>query len=45
MKTAGKSLLVRQPFAPSALDEFILDCAVPSVDEVNIGFVAALRVR
>jgi acetyl-CoA C-acetyltransferase len=40
---AGKSLLIRQPFAPSELDEVILGCAAPSVDEVNIGRVAALR--
>ncbi len=40
---AGKALLVRQPFAPSQLDEVILGCAAPSVDEVNIGRVAALR--
>jgi len=40
---AGKSLLVRQPFAPTELDEVILGCAAPSVDEVNIGRVAALR--
>ena len=40
---AGKSLLARQPFAPSELDEVILGCASPSVDEVNIGRVAALR--
>src|SRR5437773_4325836 len=40
---AGKALLVRQPFAPSELDEVILGCAAPSVDEVNIGRVAALR--
>jgi acetyl-CoA C-acetyltransferase len=40
---AGKSLLVRQPFAPDRLDEVILGCAAPSVDEVNIGRVAALR--
>src|SRR5437773_4820436 len=41
---AGKALLVRQPFAPTELDEVILGCAAPSVDEVNIGRVAALRV-
>jgi acetyl-CoA C-acetyltransferase len=41
---AGRALLVRQPFAPSALDEVILGCAAPSVDEVNIGRVVALRV-
>ncbi|MFN2643770.1 MAG: acetyl-CoA C-acetyltransferase [Burkholderiales bacterium] len=40
---AGRALLVRQPFAPSELDEVILGCAAPSVDEVNIGRVAALR--
>src|SRR5262245_40459351 len=40
---AGKSLLIRQPFAPDELDEVILGCAAPSVDEVNIGRVAALR--
>src|SRR6195256_3038976 len=41
--TAGKTLLVRQRFAPTELDEVILGCAAPSVDEVNIGRVAALR--
>jgi acetyl-CoA C-acetyltransferase len=40
---AGRALLVRQPFAPGALDEVILGCAGPSPDEVNIGRVAALR--
>jgi acetyl-CoA C-acetyltransferase len=40
---AGRSLLARQPFAPEELDEVILGCAAPSVDEVNIGRVAALR--
>jgi len=40
---AGKALLARQPFAPAELDEVILGCASPSVDEVNIGRVAALR--
>ncbi|HET7200067.1 MAG TPA: acetyl-CoA C-acetyltransferase [Burkholderiales bacterium] len=40
---AGKSLLARQAFAPDELDEVILGCAAPSVDEVNIGRVAALR--
>ena len=42
---AGKVLLSRQPFEPAALDEVILGCAAPSVDEVNIGRVAALRRR
>lgn len=40
---AGRSLLVRQPFAAEDLDEVILGCAIPSVDETNIGRVAALR--
>jgi acetyl-CoA C-acetyltransferase len=40
---AGRSLLMRQKFAPQDLDEVILGCAAPSVDEVNIGRVAALR--
>ena len=40
---AGRALLLRQPFAPDAIDEVILGCAAPSPDEVNIGRVAALR--
>ena len=40
---AGRTLLLRQPFGPEALDEVILGCAGPSPDEVNIGRVAALR--
>jgi acetyl-CoA C-acetyltransferase len=40
---AGRALLLRQPFEPAQLDEVILGCAAPSVDEVNIGRVAALR--
>ena len=40
---AGRSLLLRQPFAPSDLDEVIVGCAAPSADEVNIGRVIALR--
>src|SRR3954464_9689415 len=40
---ARRTLLVRQKFAPDQLDEVILGCAAPSVDEVNIGRVAALR--
>src|SRR5215831_21135409 len=40
---AGRAVLLRQPFAPTELDEVILGCAAPSVDEVNIGRVAALR--
>src|SRR6266516_2239276 len=40
---AGQALLVRQPFAPTELDAVILGRAAPSVEEVNIGRVAALR--
>ncbi len=40
---AGRSLLLRQRFAPTDLDEVILGCAAPSPDEVNIGRVVALR--
>ncbi|MBK1680562.1 acetyl-CoA C-acetyltransferase [Rhodocyclus tenuis] len=40
---AGRALLLRQPFAPTDLDEVILGCASPSPDEVNIGRVVALR--
>jgi acetyl-CoA C-acetyltransferase len=40
---AGSAVLLRQPFAPPELDEVILGCAAPSVDEVNIGRVVALR--
>ena len=40
---AGRTLLMRQPFAPTELDEVILGCASPSPDEVNIGRVVALR--
>jgi len=40
---AGRTLLARQPFAASELDEVIVGCASPSVDEVNIGRVIALR--
>jgi len=40
---AGRILLARQKFAPQDLDEVILGCAAPSVDEVNIGRVVALR--
>jgi acetyl-CoA C-acetyltransferase len=41
---AGRALLTRMPFEPPELDEVILGCAAPSVDEVNIGRVVALRV-
>ncbi len=40
---AGRQLLARQPFAPTALDEVVIGCAMPSPDEANIGRVIALR--
>jgi len=40
---AGRALLARQPFAPDALDEVIIGCASPGVDETNIGRVISLR--
>src|SRR6476619_5086283 len=40
---AGRALLLRQAFAPTDISEVILGCAAPSVDEVNIGRVVALR--
>ena len=40
---AGRSLLLRQPFAASEIDEAILGCVMPSEREANIGRIAALR--
>ena len=40
---AGRELLLRQPFAPEALNEVILGCAAPASDETNIGRVVSLR--
>ena len=40
---AGRALLTRLPIEAETLDEVILGRAAPSVDEVNIGRVAALR--
>jgi len=40
---AGSQLLLRQPFAPDALDEVTLGCVTPAADEANIGRIAALR--
>lgn len=39
----GKQLLLRQPFAPQDLNEVIMGCVMPSVDEANIARVIALR--
>ncbi|AHE98047.1 acetyl-CoA C-acetyltransferase [Thioalkalivibrio paradoxus] len=40
---AARAVLLRQPFAPTDLDEVILGCAAPGPDEANIGRVVALR--
>ena len=40
---AGKTLLVRQPFAAEALDEVLLGCIIPAPNEMNIARIAALR--
>ena len=40
---AGQPLLMRQSFAADDLDEVVLGCVAPGVEEVNIGRVAALR--
>jgi acetyl-CoA C-acetyltransferase len=40
---AGRSLLLRQPFSASDLDEVIVGCAAASADETNIGRIVALR--
>ncbi len=40
---SGRALLARQVFAPDALDEVIVGCVSPGVDETNIGRVISLR--
>ena len=40
---AGRALLARQPFEPSALDEVIVGCMMPGPDEANVARVIALR--
>lgn len=41
--SAGRELLVRQPFSPQDLGEVIIGCVMPSADEANIARVIALR--
>src|SRR3990167_3490507 len=41
--SAGKPLLLRQPFSPKDLDEVVIGCVMPSPDEANIARVIALR--
>jgi acetyl-CoA C-acetyltransferase len=40
---AARPLMMRQPFAPQALDEVILGCVSSGPDEANIARVTALR--
>lgn len=40
---AGSTLLNRQPFSRTALDEVILGCAMPGPDEANIARLVTLR--
>ncbi len=40
---AGRTLLLRQPFAPEELDEVLLGCVGPGPDEANIARIVALR--
>src|SRR3569623_984236 len=40
---AGRSLLLRQPFAPSAFDEVVLGGGMPGPDEANIARIVGLR--
>ncbi len=40
---AGRGLLARQPFEPTAFDEVIVGAALPSADEANIARVVSLR--
>ncbi|MGB6977306.1 MAG: acetyl-CoA C-acetyltransferase [Gammaproteobacteria bacterium] len=39
----GKTLLERQPFAPTEVDEVIIGCVMPREDEANIARVISLR--
>jgi len=41
--SAGRPLLLRQPFEPGELDEVIVGAALPSADEANIARVVSLR--
>ncbi|MGE5615506.1 MAG: acetyl-CoA C-acetyltransferase [Bacillota bacterium] len=40
---AGRPLVTRQPFEPTAFDEVIVGAALPSADEANIARVVSLR--
>lgn len=40
---AGRTLLARQPFEPTAFDQVIVGCVGPSAEEANIARIIALR--
>src|SRR3569623_3205499 len=40
---AGRLLLLRQPFEPTAFDEVVLGCVMPGPDEANIARIVGLR--
>jgi len=40
---AGRSLLLRQPFPPTAIGEVVLGCVMPRENEANIARVVGLR--
>ena len=40
---AGRSLLLRQPFKPQAIDEVVVGCMGPSENEANIARIIGLR--
>lgn len=40
---AGRALLQRQTFAPSDVDQVIMGCVMPGIEESNIARLAALR--
>ena len=40
---AGRPVLARMPFSPSAIDEVIVGCVIPAPDEANIARIISLR--
>lgn len=40
---AGKELMQRQPFSPAEINEVVMGCVMPGVDEANIARVVSLR--
>jgi acetyl-CoA C-acetyltransferase len=40
---AGRPLLARLPFSPTAIDEVIIGCVIPAPDEANIARIISLR--